>query len=103
MDVTFFTEDDTDKIVLLYISTGTAADITMVRRRRIAGPTNMRDWSMFWNFAHRWKHLCTAYTQWALQHSGLGIRSFQKNATFSRSFAFFSKERNILCILLRSL
>ena len=46
MDVTFFTEDDTDKIVLLYILTGTAADITMVRRR-IAGPTNMRVWSMF--------------------------------------------------------
>ena len=102
MDVTFFTEDDTDKIVLLYISTGTAADITMVRRR-IAGPTNMRVWSMFWNFAHRWKHLCTAYTQWALQHSGLGIRSFQKNATFSHSFALFLKERNILCVLLRSL
>ena len=34
--------------------------------------------------------------------AGLGIRSFQKNATFSGSFAFFSKERNVLaffCIL----
>ena len=36
------------------------------------------------------------------RHAGLGIHSFQKNATFSRSFAFFSKERNILaffCVL----
>ena len=32
----------------------------------------------------------------ALSHPGLGKRSFQKNATFLRSFAFFSKERNIL-------
>ena len=34
--------------------------------------------------------------------TGLGIRSFQKNATVSRSVAFFSKERNILasfCVL----
>ena len=34
--------------------------------------------------------------------AGLGIHSFQKNATFSHSFAFFSKERNVLaffCVL----
>ena len=30
--------------------------------------------------------------------SGLGIRSFQKNATFSRSFAFFSKEQSVLAL-----
>ena len=33
---------------------------------------------------------------------GLGMRSFQKNATFLPSFAFFSKERNVFaffCIL----
>ena len=33
---------------------------------------------------------------------GLGIHSFQKNAMFSRSFAFFSKELNVLaffCVL----
>ena len=28
--------------------------------------------------------------------AGLSIRSFQKNAMFSRSFAFFSKEQNVL-------
>ena len=36
--------------------------------------------------------------------SGLGIRSFQKNATFSRSFAFFSKEQSVLalfCVLIK--
>ena len=27
----------------------------------------------------------------------------KKNKTFSRSFTFFAKERNILCVLLRSL
>ena len=27
----------------------------------------------------------------------------QKNETFSRSFTFFAKERNVLCVLLRSL
>ena len=31
--------------------------------------------------------------------SGLGMHSFQKKATFLRSFAFFLKERDILCIL----
>ena len=31
------------------------------------------------------------------------LRSFEKNKTFSRSFMFFAKERNILCILLHSL
>ena len=34
---------------------------------------------------------------------GLGKHSFQKNATFLRSFAFFIKERGVLCVLLRSL
>ena len=34
--------------------------------------------------------------------AGLGIRSFQKNATFLRSFPFFIKERGILCVLFRS-
>ena len=29
-------------------------------------------------------------------NAGWGIRSFQKNATFLRSFAFFSKERKVL-------
>ena len=35
-------------------------------------------------------------------HAGLGIRSFQKNAKFLHSFAFFWKERNVLsffCVL----
>ena len=37
------------------------------------------------------------------RNAGLGMRSFQKNATFLRSFAFFIKESFVLCILLRSL
>ena len=32
---------------------------------------------------------------------GLGMGSFQKNATFLRSFAFFIKERLVLCVLIR--
>ena len=36
-------------------------------------------------------------------NAGLGIRSFQKNAMFLRSFLFFIKERNDLCVLFRSL
>ena len=35
--------------------------------------------------------------------SGLGTRSFQKNATFLRSFPFFIKERNGFCVLSHSL
>ena len=35
--------------------------------------------------------------------SGLGKRSFQVNATFMRSFAFFSSKRNVHCVHLRSL
>ena len=35
--------------------------------------------------------------------SGLGIRSFQKNVTFLRSFPFFIKECGVLCVLFRSL
>ena len=37
-----------------------------------------------------------------LRGAGLGMHSFQKNATFLHSFAFFSKERNVLaffCVL----
>jgi len=37
-----------------------------------------------------------------LYREGLGMHSFQKNATFLRSFTFFWKERCILCVLLRS-
>ena len=40
-------------------------------------------------------------TKWGTP--GLGIHSFQKNATFLRSFKFFIKERGVLCILLCSL
>ena len=35
--------------------------------------------------------------------SGLGMHSFQKNATFLYSFAIFIKERGVLCVLLCSL
>ena len=35
--------------------------------------------------------------------SGLGKRSFQKNTMFLCSFAFFIKERFVLCVLLHSL
>ena len=35
--------------------------------------------------------------------TGLGIHSFQKNATFLLSFPFFIKERGILCVLFHSL
>ena len=38
-----------------------------------------------------------------LQVTGLGKRSFQKNATFLHSFAFFIKEHFVLCVLFRSL
>ena len=31
--------------------------------------------------------------------SGLGKRSYQKNATFLHSFTFFIKERGVLCVL----
>ena len=37
------------------------------------------------------------------EKAGLGIRSFQKNVPFFRSFLFFIKERNVLYILFRSL
>ena len=37
------------------------------------------------------------------KNSGFGIRSFQKNATFLRSFPFFIKEWRVLCVLFRSL
>ena len=41
---------------------------------------------------------------WAgVSYPGLGKCSFQKNATFLRSFAFFIKECGVLCVLLRSL
>ena len=50
-------------------------------------------------------YISTVYTSiyiyWK-KEQGLGMHSFQKNATFSHSFAFFSKERNILaffCVL----
>ena len=36
-------------------------------------------------------------------YAGLGIRSFQKNAMFLRSFIFFIQECDVLCILLCSL
>ena len=36
------------------------------------------------------------YQGWAM-----GIRSFQKNATFLHSFTFFIKERGVLCVLLK--
>ena len=35
--------------------------------------------------------------------AGLGIRSFQKNVTFLRSFPFFKKEWNVFCVIFRSL
>ena len=36
------------------------------------------------------------------KQAGLGIRSFQKNVSFSRSFSFFLKERFVLYVHLRS-
>ena len=39
----------------------------------------------------------------SFQKNATFLRSFQKNTTFSRFFAFFIKERCILCILLHSL
>ena len=50
--------------------------------------------------------LCLVFVNAESLISRLGICSFQKNATFSRSlhsFMFFIKERIVLCILLRSL
>ena len=35
--------------------------------------------------------------------TGLGTRSFQKNATFLHSFPFYIKEQNVFCVLSRSL
>ena len=66
----------------------------------------------------KWEHQGWAYVLFKrTQHSCVLLRSFQKNATFSRSFAFFIKrtlrslrsftffikERSVLCVLLRSL
>ena len=39
----------------------------------------------------------------SLVKAGLGIRSFQKNAMFLRSFPFFIKEPGVLYVLFRSL
>ena len=39
----------------------------------------------------------------ATRGAGLGMRSFQKNATFLHSFALFIKECGVLYVLLRSL
>ena len=38
-----------------------------------------------------------------MQRSAFFCVLLQKNETFSRSFTFFAKERNVLCVLLRSL
>ena len=38
-----------------------------------------------------------------MQRSAFFCVFLQKNETFSRSFTFFAKERNNLCVLLRSL
>ena len=46
---------------------------------------------------------CTPCSRWCGRKAGLGKRSFQKNTTFLRSFAFFIKEHFVLCILLHSL
>ena len=47
-------------------------------------------------------HLGTKLLQ-LTQGWAVGTRSFQKNATFLSSFPFFIKERNVFCVLFRSL
>ena len=42
-------------------------------------------------------------TRTSLLYTGLGIRSFQKNTMFLRSFLFFIKECSVLCVLFPSL
>ena len=43
------------------------------------------------------------FKQVMMVYSRLGIRSFQKNATFLRSFPLFIKECGVICVLFRSL
>ena len=55
-------------------------------------PKGLRD------IGHRTKY-CIVYTYsilYSTQGWAMGIRSFQKNTMFLRSFVFFSKERNVL-------
>ena len=58
-------------------------------------------WANEWFAQKKWAICCLqTFSEQPEQISGLGIRSFQKNATFSLSFTFFIKERSVL---LRSL